>query len=113
CPTAEVFRSLSVPAQPLSGDEVRRAAAEGDAEKLGLLLFNRLQPAAERLRPEVAALHRELAELQPAGVLMSGSGSTAFALCRRPGEALRIARALRSPQEAGGGTRVLVVRSCS
>src|SRR5205085_6042114 len=66
CSTAEVFRNLAVPNEPLSGDEVRRAAAEGDAEKLGVLLHNRLQPAAERLRPEIAALHRELAELRPA-----------------------------------------------
>jgi 4-diphosphocytidyl-2-C-methyl-D-erythritol kinase len=113
CSTAEVFRGLTVPSEPLSGDEVRRAAAAGDVEKLGLLLYNRLQPAAERLCPEVAALHRELAELQPAGALMSGSGSTVFALCRRPGEALRIARGLRSAREEGAGTRVLVVRSCS
>jgi 4-diphosphocytidyl-2-C-methyl-D-erythritol kinase len=119
CSTAEVFRNVSVPAEPLSGDEVRRAAVEGDVEKLGVRLFNRLQPAAERLCPQVAALHRELAELrvaqvaQPAGQLMSGSGSTVFALCRQPGEALRIARALRSQREEGDGVRVLIVRSCS
>jgi 4-diphosphocytidyl-2-C-methyl-D-erythritol kinase len=113
CPTAEVFRGLTVPAEPLPGDAVRRAAADGDVETLGRLLFNRLQPAAERLCPPVAALHRELAGLGPAGTLMSGSGSTVFALCRRPGEALRIARALRSAREEGDGTRVLVVRSCS
>ena len=113
CSTAEVFRGLTVPTEPLPGDEVRRAAAEGDVETLGRLLFNRLQPAAERLCPPVAALQRELAALGPAGTLMSGSGSTVFALCRRPGEALRIARALRSAREAGDGARVLVVRSCS
>jgi 4-diphosphocytidyl-2-C-methyl-D-erythritol kinase len=112
CSTAEVFRALTVPEAPLSGDEVRRAAAEGDVERLGVLLFNRLQPAAERLCPAVAALHRELARLRPAGQMMSGSGSTVFALCRRPGEALRIARALGSVREEGDGTRVLVVRSC-
>jgi len=60
-----------------------------------------------------AALHRELVELRPAGQLMSGSGSTVFALCRRPGEAIRIARALRSGREEGDGVRVLIVRSCS
>ncbi len=112
CSTAEVFRNLAVPAEPLNGDELRRAAVEGDVEKLGVLLHNRLQPAAERLCPQVAALHRELAQLRPAGQLMSGSGSTVFALCRQPGEAIRIARALRSAREEGDGVRVLVVRSC-
>ena len=113
CSTAEVFRNVTVPAEPLSGDELRRAAVEGDVEKLGVLLHNRLQPAAERLCPQVAALHRELADLRPAGQLMSGSGSTVFALCRQPGEALRSARALRSQREEGDGVRVLIVRSCS
>ena len=112
CSTAEVFRNLAVPTEPLDGDELRRAAVEGDVEKLGVLLHNRLQPAAERLCPQVAALHRELAQLRPAGQLMSGSGSTVFALCRQPGEAIRVARALRSTQEEGDGVRVLVVRSC-
>ena len=35
-----------------------------------------------------------LAGLGPAGQLMSGSGSTVFALCRDAGEALSLARAL-------------------
>ncbi len=56
CSTAEVFRNLVVPTEPIDGDELRRAAVEGDVEKLGVLLHNRLQPAAERLCPQVAAL---------------------------------------------------------
>jgi 4-diphosphocytidyl-2-C-methyl-D-erythritol kinase len=113
CSTAEVFGNLTVPAEPLRGDELRQAVVAGDVEKLGVLLHNRLQPAAERLCPQVAALHRELAALRPAGQLMSGSGSTVFALCRQPGEAIRIARALRSRREEGDGVRVFIVRSCS
>jgi 4-diphosphocytidyl-2-C-methyl-D-erythritol kinase len=110
--TARVFGAVETPAEPLAGAPVRRAAAAGDVEELGRHLHNRLQPAAERLSPAVAALRQRLAGLGPAGQLMTGSGSTVFALCRHPAEALRIARALRSVPEEGSGARVRVVRSC-
>jgi 4-diphosphocytidyl-2C-methyl-D-erythritol kinase len=47
--------------------------------------------------------------LQPAGALLSGSGSTLFAVCRDRDEAERIARGMRS---AGGNEfRVVVVQT--
>jgi 4-diphosphocytidyl-2-C-methyl-D-erythritol kinase len=110
--TAEVYHGVTVPPEPLDGTAVRRAAAAGDVEELGRLLHNRLQPPAERLCPDVADLDARLAGLGPAGRLMSGSGSTVFALCRDPAEALRIARALRPVREERAGLRVSVVRSC-
>ena len=110
--TAEVFRGVTVPERPRDGAEVRRAAEAGDVEALGRALFNRLQPVAERLCPAVADLCDRLAGLGPAGRLMSGSGSSVFALCHSPEEALALSRALRSVREEGDGVRVLVVRSC-
>jgi 4-diphosphocytidyl-2-C-methyl-D-erythritol kinase len=110
--TARVFAAVELPDRPLDGEDVRRAARAGDVEGLGRRLFNRLQPPAERLCPAVAELSRRLAGEGPAGVCLSGSGSTVFALCRGPDEALRVARALRPPQDGGGPTRVRVVRSC-
>jgi 4-diphosphocytidyl-2-C-methyl-D-erythritol kinase len=110
--TAEVFRNLAVPAEPVSGAGVRQAAEAGDVEALGRQLFNRLQPVAERLCPVVASLDARLAKLGPAGQRMSGSGSTVFALCRGPAEALRIARGLGAVREECAGVRVLIVRSC-
>jgi 4-diphosphocytidyl-2-C-methyl-D-erythritol kinase len=110
--TAEVFRSLTVPVEPLSGKEVREAARTGDVEKLGQVLHNRLRPAAARLCPAVASAYERLARLGPAGQLMSGSGSTVFALCRDAGEALRLTRSLSQAREATAGERVFIVRSC-
>jgi 4-diphosphocytidyl-2-C-methyl-D-erythritol kinase len=110
--TAEVFRGVTVPAEPHSGAAVRRAVETGDVSELGRRLHNRLQPAAERLCPAVTGLCARLAGLGPAGQLMSGSGSTVFALCRHPGEALSLARALNSARDELGGARVCVVRSC-
>jgi 4-diphosphocytidyl-2-C-methyl-D-erythritol kinase len=110
--TAQVFQKVTVPSPPLSGDAARRAAEAGDVEELGRLLHNRLQGPAEGLCPEVKQAHARLAELGPAGVLMSGSGSTVFALCRGPAEARRLRRALVPDTDAGGGARVHSVRSC-
>src|SRR5262245_46376954 len=87
--TADVYRGVNVPEHPESGDTLRQAAAEGDVEEIGRHLHNRLQPPAEHLCPLIATLHRRLAELEPAGQLMSGSGTSLFALCRDHGEALR------------------------
>lgn len=110
--TADVFRGVTVPAEPWAGDDVRRAAEEGNVRELGRLLHNRLQPAAERLCPAVSGLLARLAGLGPVGQLMTGSGSTVFALCRDPAEALILARALISARDELGGARVSVVRSC-
>lgn len=110
--TAEVFRGVTVPTEPRSGADLRRAAEVGDVRELGRLLHNRLQPEAERLCPAVSGLCERLAGLGPVGQLMSGSGSSVFALCRGPGEALTLTRALNAAREELGGARVFVVRSC-
>jgi 4-diphosphocytidyl-2-C-methyl-D-erythritol kinase len=110
--TAEVFRGVTVPDAPNDGSAVRQAAWRGDVTELGRRLHNRLQSAAEQLCPAVAELGKRLAGLGPAGWLMTGSGSTVFALCRDPREALSIARALGSARDELGGARVHVVRSC-
>jgi 4-diphosphocytidyl-2-C-methyl-D-erythritol kinase len=104
--TAEVYRGVTVPDRPRTGDEVRRAAEAGDVEAVGRQLHNRLQESAERLRPEIAAGLERLRAEGPAGQLMSGSGTSLFALCRDPGEAQRLARGVNQ-------SRVYVVRSCS
>jgi 4-diphosphocytidyl-2-C-methyl-D-erythritol kinase len=111
--TAEVFRNLIVPSAPQDGVALRRSAEAGEVEEIGRHLFNRLQPVAERLCPAVAGLCGRLAGQGPAGCLMSGSGSTVFALCRCRGEARRVARELAAVREGPGSTRVYIVRSCS
>jgi 4-diphosphocytidyl-2-C-methyl-D-erythritol kinase len=110
--TAEVFRGVTVPTEPRGGAAIRQAAIAGDVRELGRLLHNRLQPAAERLCPDVAGLYARLSGLGPAGQLMTGSGSSLFALCRDPSEALSLARALRSARDELSDARVNVVRSC-
>jgi 4-diphosphocytidyl-2-C-methyl-D-erythritol kinase len=110
--TAAVFRALHLPAQSIDGTAVRLAVAAGDVLAIGRLLHNRLQEPAEQLCPAVAHWRRRLQELQPAGVLMSGSGSAVFALARDAADASRMARELCSRREVGSTARACVVRSC-
>jgi 4-diphosphocytidyl-2-C-methyl-D-erythritol kinase len=123
--TADVYRGVTVPDQPLTGVEIRQAAADGNVEELGRRLHNRLQPVAERLCPTIARYRARLEQLHPAGQLMSGSGSSLFALCRDHRQAQRIARELRTgpeedssdPQVEDGSKpkrwKLFIVRSCS
>jgi 4-diphosphocytidyl-2-C-methyl-D-erythritol kinase len=110
--TGDVYRGISVPATPQGGAALRRALEDGNIAEIGRGLHNRLQPVAERLRPEIAAVHARLRALRPAGQLMSGSGSSLFALCHDHADALRIARELRAGGEVGESLRVFLARSC-
>jgi 4-diphosphocytidyl-2-C-methyl-D-erythritol kinase len=123
--TAQVFRGLQAEYSldppggqgklfetPRNGRAVRQALAAGNVEETGRQLFNRLQATAERLCPEVAHWRQRLAEIGPTGQLMTGSGSSVFALCRDGVEALRIARELCSGRDERAGFRVFIVRSC-
>jgi 4-diphosphocytidyl-2-C-methyl-D-erythritol kinase len=116
--TAAVYGNVTVPTDPVAGDAIRSAFEAGDAEAIGRLLHNRLQGPAERLCSEVNDLRGRLAALKPAGQLMSGSGTSVFAVCRDSGEALRVARGLsESLLESAGphdvaSARIFLVRSC-
>ncbi len=110
--TTDVYSGVKVPERPLSGEEIRQAVEQGDIEAIGRRLHNRLQSAAEQLCPEVAAHRTRLQELRPAGCLMSGSGSSLFALCRDEPEAKRIVQGCSGIQ-IEAAPRVFLVPSCS
>jgi 4-diphosphocytidyl-2-C-methyl-D-erythritol kinase len=109
--TARVYGALQVPEDPQGGERIRRAVQAGDVAEVGRWLHNRLQPVAQRLCPGIGRVCQRLAQLEPAGVLMSGSGPSVYALCRSHGEAVRIAR--QSRHGLKGEASVLLVRSCS
>src|SRR5262249_7403666 len=112
CSTAAVYQQVTVPAAPVDGSGVRAAAAAGDVETLGRLLFNRLQEPAEDLCPPVAELARRGGRPGAAGCLVVGSGPRVLAVCRDRRSAVRTARLLRSETPAGEALRVFAVRSC-
>ncbi len=86
--TADVYRHLGAlpPPQgpPRAIEPVVKALIAGRSDTLGTCLFNRLQPAAERLPPALVRVRDALAGLGPSldGHLMSGSGSAYFGLGR-------------------------------
>ncbi len=110
--TADVFRALQVPSVATVGDAARTAFRSGDPALLGAALFNRLQHPAFGLAPFVEHVYRRLRSLNPTGCLMSGSGSSVFALCQDRTEAIRLAAAFRAATPPGERlSRVLVVQS--
>jgi 4-diphosphocytidyl-2-C-methyl-D-erythritol kinase len=109
-PTAAVYKKVVAPQEPNSGAAIRAAFAQGDVDLIGKLLHNRLQTAAEGLDPRIADYAQMLAEAGAAGSLMSGSGSTLFALCRSPSEADRVAASLKTRTKAHD-FKVIVTRS--
>jgi len=82
--TAEVYRHMEVPERPRPIGPVVEALVAGRPDALGRSLFNRLQPVAEALQPDLVRVRTALARLGPSldGHLMSGSGSAYFGLAR-------------------------------
>jgi 4-diphosphocytidyl-2-C-methyl-D-erythritol kinase len=108
--TADVYGRVTVSARPASGRALKEAVRIGDAKAIGRCLHNRLQKPAVTLRPELADWLARLAGAKPLGSLVSGSGSTVFALARDAADARRIAAAIKPVAKAAGG-RVIVARS--
>ena len=96
--TADVYRSLVPSDRPRPIGEALEALKSGDARALGRTLFNRLQPVAEAIAPELSRVGQALCDLGPRldGYLMSGSGSAYFGLCRDERAAGHAARHLGS-----------------
>jgi 4-diphosphocytidyl-2-C-methyl-D-erythritol kinase len=95
--TADVYRQVTPTERPRSVKPVLDALAKGGLADLGRSLFNRLQPIAEALRPELTRVRDALASLGPLldGSMMSGSGSAYFGLCRTSAAASRAAEVLK------------------
>ena len=100
--TADVYRQVTPPEQPQPVRPLLEAMARGGSADLGRSLFNRLQPVAEALRPDLARVRTALANLGPLldGSSMSGSGSAYFGLCR-PSVAARHAADILQPLGLG------------
>ena len=110
--TAGVYKRLAVPSEPIAGDALRLAFRTGDASGLGAALFNRLEEPAFALEPLVGRIRNRLAACGPCGAMMSGSGSTVFAVCRDRAHADAVAeKFVRTRPADEPESRVLIVRS--
>jgi 4-diphosphocytidyl-2-C-methyl-D-erythritol kinase len=113
CSTAEVYRRVRIPAHPDDGSAMVQAFQTGNVEEMGKRLHNRLEEAASAVAPDLLFWKERLASLNPVGTLMTGSGSTVFALCRDEIEAKRIAQQVVHGREEGVRPRVYIVQSCT
>lgn len=84
--------------QNLSSQLVAAIASGGDSapSKLGRLLYNDLERVVLPEYPAISALKNRLLEQECLGAMMSGSGSTVFAIAADLDRAQRIAEAVRT-----------------
>ncbi|MHC4180590.1 MAG: 4-(cytidine 5'-diphospho)-2-C-methyl-D-erythritol kinase [Planctomycetota bacterium] len=106
--TAAVYAACRPATRPQALAPLLEALSRGDIFQTGRLLFNRLQPAAEKLSPWIKRLQRRFADEDILGHGMSGSGTSYFGLCRHARHARRVARRL----QANGVGSVFAVQSC-
>ena len=72
------------------------AISQRDGKRIGELLQNDLEKAVLPAYPQVAQLRQTLSNLETLGVMMSGSGSTVFALVESQANAEQVQQQLRS-----------------
>lgn len=83
-------------------DPLLDAAAAGDAEALGPLLFNDLEDVVARRHPAVGEAKQDLMAAGALGAVMSGSGSSVVGLAREREHAEKIASGFENALVASG-----------
>lgn len=96
--TAGVYREFAA-GQKFSNHSARPlllALAKGDLNRLAWHLQNDLEPAAERIAPQLQEIRARLMDECRYGAMMTGSGSACFGLCGTAREATASAARLRA-----------------
>jgi 4-diphosphocytidyl-2-C-methyl-D-erythritol kinase len=88
----------SLTAPPTKGNflSVLRGLEEGSLDRISAGLFNALQPTVYRKYPLLEIMHNELEKAGAKGVLLSGSGSTVFALAHNRAQGCKLATRIRA-----------------
>jgi 4-diphosphocytidyl-2-C-methyl-D-erythritol kinase len=94
--TPAVYRACRVPTTATSVQPLVSAWRAGDWAAVGQKLLNRLQEPAASLSSWIERLLAAMAATSCLGSLMSGSGSSCFAICRSWRHALQVAAHLRN-----------------
>jgi 4-diphosphocytidyl-2-C-methyl-D-erythritol kinase len=93
--TGAVFSQLKID-RPRGCDSICRAIGAGQIGAIGTALHNSLEVPSRELSEEVASTLAALRRVSSVGQLMTGSGSSCFALCAHRGQTAQAARQLRS-----------------
>lgn len=94
--TAEVYRACSPARAPVGVAPVVDALERGRWDQVAQRLWNRLEPAAERLTPWMGRMRGAMERAGCLGCQMTGSGTSWFGICRHAGHAQRVAARLRN-----------------
>jgi 4-diphosphocytidyl-2-C-methyl-D-erythritol kinase len=94
--TRDVFLALRSDRIPRGSAVLRHSLRTGDLSRIGTQLHNALEVPAVELSEEVTFVLASLARVSSVGRLMTGSGSSCFALCAHRGQAVRAAHLLRA-----------------
>ena len=94
--TAAVFSQLKLGEPTRDITNIKNAIKHGGVNDVVQHLYNRLQPIARQLNSDIAELQQEITKLPIAGHLMSGSGTSCFAVCHSHRQAMCLAATLRS-----------------
>jgi 4-diphosphocytidyl-2-C-methyl-D-erythritol kinase len=117
--TPKVFAELNCQTDWISQEEPEppgelvKALREADVDRLAVQLRNDLQAAAMRISPAVRDWHQRLSETMAGRAMMSGSGSSWFALCRDREEAEQTLSRLQrgTPPDFWQTARIEIVRT--
>ncbi len=94
--TREVFQALQPDRAPRGSAAIRQALHSGNLSLIGTQLHNSLEVPAGVLSEEVASALAALRRTSSVGRLMTGSGSSCFALCAHQRQAVQAAQQLRA-----------------
>lgn len=76
--------------QQMHSGEMVGAIGQRDGKRIGQLLYNDLEKVVLPAHPKVAQLRQALEQMETLGVMMSGSGSTVFALVETQAQAEQV-----------------------
>jgi 4-diphosphocytidyl-2-C-methyl-D-erythritol kinase len=82
--------------QRMNSGAIVGAIAQRDGKRIGQLLHNDLEKVVLPAYPQVAQLRQTLEHMNPLGVMMSGSGSTVFALVETQSQAEQVRQQLQA-----------------
>ncbi|MDN3513611.1 MAG: 4-(cytidine 5'-diphospho)-2-C-methyl-D-erythritol kinase [Candidatus Brocadia sp.] len=73
-----------------------QSLSSGSPERLGSCLYNRLEEVVFRLYPDIERIKKTLAKFNFCGILISGSGSALYGLCKEEGDSKEIERQIEA-----------------
>lgn len=95
--TATVYKNLKIVLTKNLKDVnfLLHTLSSGSPEKLGACLYNRLEEVVFRLYPDIEKIKNTLAKFDFCGILLSGSGSALYGLCKGERDSREIEQQLK------------------